>query len=160
MRPWAVAVSRVVAQIAGLWLILQTAEWIVAQFQIPVPGNVVGMALLFVLLATGLVRESWLHAGASLLSRLLAFFLRATSWSRSCRSPSSPWGPPPMARAQRRCSRRARDAGRAGRGGTRAGGGLHVRHHAVPRSVAGACRRVILTTRRLVADSLGELTDG
>ena len=52
------------AQIAGLWLVLQAGQTLAAHLPIPVPGNVVGMALLFALLATGLVKESWQRTGA------------------------------------------------------------------------------------------------
>jgi holin-like protein len=67
-------VSRIATQIVGLWLILHAGQRIAAQLPIPVPGNVVGMVLLFVLLSAGLIKESWLHIGADLLTRHLAFF--------------------------------------------------------------------------------------
>jgi len=65
---------RTVVQIAGLWLILNAGQRIATRLPIPIPGNVVAMVLLFVLLSTGLVRDSWLDRGAGLLTRHLTFF--------------------------------------------------------------------------------------
>ena len=45
-----------------------------AALQLPVPGNLVGMLFLLGLLATGLVRLTWIETSASLLTRHLAFF--------------------------------------------------------------------------------------
>lgn len=73
-RQRAAMVSRIAAQIVGLWLILQIGQWIAAHLMIPVPGNVLGMVLLFLLLCAGIVKESWLHLGAGLLTRHMAFF--------------------------------------------------------------------------------------
>jgi holin-like protein len=73
-RQRAAVVIQIAAQIAGLWLVLQAGQRIGAHLPIPVPGNVVGMVLLFALLGTGLAKESWLTAGAGLLTRHLAFF--------------------------------------------------------------------------------------
>jgi holin-like protein len=73
-RQRAAVVTQIAAQIAGLWLVLAAGQKIAAYLPIPVPGNVVGMVLLFALLSTGLVKESWLTAGAGLLTRHLAFF--------------------------------------------------------------------------------------
>jgi holin-like protein len=73
-RKRAVVAVQVPTQIAGLWLILQAGQWINAYLPVPVPGNVVGMVLLFVLLSAGLVKQSWLDTGAGVLTRHLAFF--------------------------------------------------------------------------------------
>ena len=73
-RQRAAVVIQIGAQIAGLWLVLQAGQRITAHLPIPLPGNVVGMVLLFTLLSTGLVKESWLTTGAGLLTRHLAFF--------------------------------------------------------------------------------------
>jgi holin-like protein len=68
------AVSRIATQISGLWLLLLAGQSIAARLPIPLPGNVIGMVLLFLLLTTGLVKESWLQVGAGWLTRHLAFF--------------------------------------------------------------------------------------
>jgi holin-like protein len=65
---------RIAAQILGLWVILWTGEWIAAQLPFPIPGNVLGMTILLLLLLLGVVKESWLSDGATLLTRHLAFF--------------------------------------------------------------------------------------
>ena len=70
----AAAAIRITAQILGLWIILQTGEWMAARSPFPIPGNVLGMTLLLLLLMVGLVKESWLSAGAGLLTKHLAFF--------------------------------------------------------------------------------------
>jgi holin-like protein len=73
-RKRAAVAVQVPTQIAGLWLILHAGQWIAAYLPVPVPGNVVGMVLLFVLLSAGLVKQSWLDMGAGVLTRHLAFF--------------------------------------------------------------------------------------
>ena len=65
---------RITAQILGLWVILRTGEWIAARLPLAIPGNVLGMTILLLLLLFGLVKESWLADGATLLTRHLAFF--------------------------------------------------------------------------------------
>ncbi|MGC3230215.1 CidA/LrgA family protein, partial [Pseudomonas aeruginosa] len=45
---------------------------------LPLPGGVVGLAALFLLFASGLLRPAWLQAGAGLLlAELLLFFIPA-----------------------------------------------------------------------------------
>jgi holin-like protein len=67
----------VVAQIGLLMAISELGYALVAWSHIPLPGNVLGMVLLFVLLASGIVRLQWIEAGASLLLKHLAFFFVA-----------------------------------------------------------------------------------
>lgn len=45
-----------------------------ALLHLPVPGNVVGLGLLFLALATGMVKLAWVEAGADFLIRHLVFF--------------------------------------------------------------------------------------
>lgn len=66
--------ARIAAQLFVLWLIFQAGEWIVARLHVPIPGNVLGMVLLFLLLSLGVVKETWLQDGAAVLNRHLAFF--------------------------------------------------------------------------------------
>jgi holin-like protein len=65
---------RIAAQILGLWVIFRAGEWIAARVPFPIPGNVLGMTILLLLLLLGVVKESWLTDGATLLTRHLAFF--------------------------------------------------------------------------------------
>ncbi|NMO94468.1 CidA/LrgA family protein [Paenibacillus lemnae] len=65
-------------QVAGLMLFSlgmdQAAQWL----QIPVPGSILGIAVLFILLETGILRLQWIELGASwLLAELLLFFIPA-----------------------------------------------------------------------------------
>jgi holin-like protein len=65
---------RIAAQLFVLWLLFRAGELIVARFHIPIPANVLGMSLLFLLLSFGVVREEWLQDGAAILTKHLAFF--------------------------------------------------------------------------------------
>jgi holin-like protein len=60
--------------IAALLLISEASHAFVRALQLPLPGNLVGMLMLFVLLTAGVIRLQWIEAGASLLVRHLAFF--------------------------------------------------------------------------------------
>ena len=65
---------RVLAQVWAFWLIAEIGYAIVGRLGLPLPGNLVGMVLLLVLLASGIVRPSWVEPAATLLVRHLAFF--------------------------------------------------------------------------------------
>ncbi len=75
---WLVArtcvLCRLSLQIGILSLIFRAGQWSVARFHLPLPGNILGMLLLFGLLSLGLVRETWIQEGATLLTKHLAFF--------------------------------------------------------------------------------------
>ncbi|MBN6188878.1 CidA/LrgA family protein [Aneurinibacillus sp. BA2021] len=64
----------VLAQLAGLWGINKLGYLLADTLQLPVPGNAIGMVLLFILLATGVVRLAWIEQAATFLIRHLAFF--------------------------------------------------------------------------------------
>jgi holin-like protein len=64
----------IAAQIAVLWLINLGASAAVSRFHVPVPGNVVGLSLLFALLCGGIVKASWFEPTATLLVKHFAFF--------------------------------------------------------------------------------------
>lgn len=64
----------VVLQILFLLFLNELGYIIVNLLHLPVPGNVVGMILLFILLLTGAVKLSWVEAASSLLIKHLAFF--------------------------------------------------------------------------------------
>jgi holin-like protein len=61
-------------QIFGLWTLNFAGVWVVEKMALPIPGNLVGMALLYGLLALGIVKLSWFEAAGSFLIRHLAFF--------------------------------------------------------------------------------------
>ncbi|MGM7635064.1 CidA/LrgA family protein [Bacillus sp. Hm123] len=63
-----------ILQIALLWLINEVSDYIVDFLNVPIPGNVFGMILLFFLLVTGVIRIDWVERGASFLNKHLSFF--------------------------------------------------------------------------------------
>ena len=65
---------RFIGQIALLWAIYQLGNWLAALSYLPVPGNVLGMLILFLLLLTGVVQLHWIEDGADFLLKHLAFF--------------------------------------------------------------------------------------
>ena len=73
-RARAAGSTKVGVQIVGLWVIFAASNSVVARLELPIPGNIAGFVLLFVLLSTGIVRERWVSGGSTLLTRHLAFF--------------------------------------------------------------------------------------
>ncbi|ODA42978.1 CidA/LrgA family protein [Desulfosporosinus sp. BG] len=65
---------RVSLQITFLWIIYESGNLFIGLTNIPIPGNVLGMVLLFVLLFTGIISISWVEEAADLLLKHLAFF--------------------------------------------------------------------------------------
>ncbi|MFC5700301.1 CidA/LrgA family protein [Cohnella faecalis] len=48
--------------------------------KLPIPGSIIGMALLFALLRTGAIKLRWIEAGARwLIAEMLLFFIPATA---------------------------------------------------------------------------------
>ncbi|OFW82108.1 MAG: hypothetical protein A2201_00010 [Alicyclobacillus sp. RIFOXYA1_FULL_53_8] len=69
-------VSLIVVQIAFLYVISVAGNWITLKYHLPVPGSILGFALLFLLLQLKVVRLSWFEQGANwLLANLLLFFI-------------------------------------------------------------------------------------
>lgn len=69
-------VFRSVIQIALLLVFSAALNALVNWLHWPVPGSIIGMVILFILLQTGVVRLSWIEAGANwLLAELLLFFI-------------------------------------------------------------------------------------
>ncbi|MCL6516110.1 MAG: CidA/LrgA family protein [Alicyclobacillus sp.] len=63
-------------QVAALWAFAWVCNWVSAHLHLPIPGSILGCAVLFMLLATGVVKVSWVEAGADwLLAYLLLFFI-------------------------------------------------------------------------------------
>ena len=65
---------KIIAQIFLLWVIYYLSTWIVAVLQLPLPGTVLGMIILFTLLSTGVIKEKWISAAANPLLKHLSFF--------------------------------------------------------------------------------------
>ena len=61
-------------QILGLVALNFAGVWAVDKMALPIPGNLVGMVLLYALLALGIVRLSWFEAAGCFLIKHLAFF--------------------------------------------------------------------------------------
>ena len=68
------AAIAMVVQVTALLAINKAGYAAAAALQLPLPGNVLGMLFLLALLATGLVRLSWIEGSAALLIRHLGFF--------------------------------------------------------------------------------------
>lgn len=64
----------IAAQIAVLWSIDLGASAAAATFHAPIPGNVLGLSILFALLSSGIVKLSWLEPTATLFVKHFAFF--------------------------------------------------------------------------------------
>lgn len=64
----------VIIQLFFLWLLNEFGYFLVQTFNLPVPGNVLGMVILFVLLLTGVIKLKWVEEAASFLIKHLAFF--------------------------------------------------------------------------------------
>ncbi len=63
-----------VGQMLFLYLIYAISEWIVEWLHLPIPGSVFGMILLFVLLATGVLKDKYIEKATTFLNKHLAFF--------------------------------------------------------------------------------------
>jgi holin-like protein len=61
-------------QVLGLVTLNLAGVWAVKTLALPIPGNLIGMVLLYALLALGIVRLSWFEAAGGFLIRHLAFF--------------------------------------------------------------------------------------
>jgi holin-like protein len=64
-----------IGQIVLLWLMSEAARHAAALLPFPVPGGAIGLVMLYLLLATGWLRLSWIERGAILLIRHLGLFL-------------------------------------------------------------------------------------
>ena len=65
---------RLLWQTAVLAAIAWLADYAVTVLDLPVPGNVLGIMVLFLLLSAGVVKERWISEAASFLLRHLAHF--------------------------------------------------------------------------------------
>lgn len=65
---------RLLWQTAVLAAIAWLADYAVTVLDLPVPSNVLGIMVLFLLLSAGVVKERWISEAASFLLRHLVFF--------------------------------------------------------------------------------------
>jgi holin-like protein len=73
--PWMLQQIAVGAlQILGLSTLNFAGVWAAEKMALPIPGNLVGMMLLYALLALGIVKLSWFEYAGCFLIRHLAFF--------------------------------------------------------------------------------------
>lgn len=65
-------------QIAGLFALTYLGEWIASILHTPIPGTLIGMALLYGALHFKIIKVEWLAKGAdTLIGNLLLFFVPA-----------------------------------------------------------------------------------
>jgi holin-like protein len=64
----------IVMQLFFLWLLNKLGYFLVEALNLPLPGNVLGMVILFGLLITGVVSLKWVEEASSFLIKHLAFF--------------------------------------------------------------------------------------
>ena len=65
---------KIIGQIFLLWIIYSFSTWVVKILHLPIPGSVLGMIILFMLLAAGIIKEQWLIAATNPLLKHLSFF--------------------------------------------------------------------------------------
>lgn len=61
-------------QLLILWALNQLGSFVVNWLSLPIPGNVLGMIILFILLMTGLIKLDWINDASSFLLKHLVFF--------------------------------------------------------------------------------------
>ena len=64
----------IILQIGLLWFLNELGFFLVAALNLPIPGNVLGMVILFALLMTGVVSLKRVEEASSFLIKHLAFF--------------------------------------------------------------------------------------
>jgi len=72
--PFVTQTLKALGQLAILWAIYQGSTWLVAFTGLPIPGNVVGVILLFSLLSLGVLKLKHVELAADFLLKHLVFF--------------------------------------------------------------------------------------
>lgn len=73
-----IALGKTVCQVVFFIVVARIADALVAWLYLPVPGSILGIALLFALLRLGVIRLSWIDRGSKwLLGEMLLFFIPA-----------------------------------------------------------------------------------
>ncbi|WP_047154835.1 CidA/LrgA family protein [Aneurinibacillus tyrosinisolvens] len=65
---------RIAVQIGILYILNQAGNLIVKVLHLPIPGNLIGLLLLFLLLITKVIPLQWIEEGSALLLKHLSFF--------------------------------------------------------------------------------------
>jgi len=70
---------KIALQVLFICLFNYIGEWIHHAFNVPIPGSIIGMLLLFILLITKIIPEGWVTLGANFfLTYMALFFIPAT----------------------------------------------------------------------------------
>lgn len=70
---------KILSQVAFLYVLSECGKLLMGALHIKFPGSIVGLILLFVLLATKIIPESWISSGAeTLLAYMTLFFIPVT----------------------------------------------------------------------------------
>jgi len=82
MMPWTRVLTAldkalvITVQILALWLFAWLCQVLASDLHAPLPGSIIGFAILFALLQLKIVRLAWIERGANfLLAQLLLFFV-------------------------------------------------------------------------------------
>ena len=70
---------KALGQLAILWAIYWVSTWLVTVTGLPIPGNVVGVVLLFTLLCTGVLKVRHVELATDFLLKHLVFFFAAVA---------------------------------------------------------------------------------
>lgn len=69
-------ILKIIIQVGIVYLISQIGEFIQTFFNLPIPGSIIGLLLLFSLLASKILPEKWILDGVNfILATMLLFFV-------------------------------------------------------------------------------------
>ncbi|PAE41229.1 CidA/LrgA family protein [Bacillus sp. 7884-1] len=73
-----VKVIKIIVQVCLVYIISSLGNIIQEQFNLPIPGSIIGLLILFILLSCHILPEKWIQEGAGfLLSTMMFFFIPA-----------------------------------------------------------------------------------
>ncbi|KEK25332.1 CidA/LrgA family holin-like protein [Bacillus gaemokensis] len=67
--------TKIIVQIAALYVFYMIGTWVQEMLQIPIPGSLIGMFLLLVLLSVKVLSVKWFDLGAETLVAIMPFLL-------------------------------------------------------------------------------------
>ncbi|MDO0956986.1 CidA/LrgA family protein [Mammaliicoccus sciuri] len=65
---------KILFQVSLIYMITRIGKWLQEILHIPIAGSIVGLALLFLLLLTGILPERWIEVGANKLINVMILF--------------------------------------------------------------------------------------
>ena len=68
------ALPKMGLQFAFFWFLNELGHRVTTLLSLPIPGNIVGIVLLFFLLLTGVIKVQWIELGSSMLTRHMGLF--------------------------------------------------------------------------------------